>query len=257
MVAHVAWFVVVWLIGLAACGTAVLVAALHPGAGAGRRSPIRPLATGAAAVGALVVLGLLWAWEPIARADGQLVALLEDDRKTVMAGNFAILTTVGDAIPMLTIATAIAAVLFVRGGGWVALLLPFVVIVEQVLQVGAFNLLPTLALDDVVSGVVTGSAGTFPSGSVARMTAVFGVASLIVGHVRLSGATAFRATLVALVVVQAVSRLYLGRHLVVDVAGGLALGLVVVAGAALVLTFLPRPAARTGGTTPTEPAYRS
>lgn len=247
MVDHLVWFAVILGLALLVTASVRATAALSV-----RRSSttVAPLAL-LGLVAAFVAVALLWALDPVASADAEVLRRLSGDRKPVAASIFALLTTLGDAVPMTTLAAAVAVVLHLRTGAWQVWLLPAVVIAEQVLQVGSFTVLPTLGVADVAPELVSGTAGTYPSGSVARMLAVTGVAALLCDHLGVRGGWATRAVGAVLLVEQAVSRLYLGRHLLVDVVGGLLLGLVLVAGVALLLRWLPAPRTAGAGHVPT------
>lgn len=82
--------------------------------------------------------------------------------------------------------------------------------------------------------VLTGPGAGFPSGHAQSSTTFWGLAALYARRAW------FWALAVALIVLISLSRLYLGLHLPVDVLGGLAVGLVVVAAAYALFAALPR-----------------
>ena len=122
-----------------------------------------------------------------------------------------------------------------------ALLLPILVVVELLAQVAVGAVIDPLTVADIHPEIVLDGAGYLPSGSIARLCA------LTLGGAYLLRPTAPRAAggLVSvgsvLLLVEAVTRLYLARHLGLDLLGGLLLGLALF----LALTLLvPHPDTR-------------
>jgi membrane-associated phospholipid phosphatase len=196
-------------------------------------------ARGLAIVGScalLLVLALLLKVEAIARADGSVIRVLSHSRGDTLAKIMTILTTLGDAIPSFTIATMLAVIIFRQGAhpfAWA--LLPVVVLAELLVQVGMTNAFGDLTIGDVAASIPVGNPGILPSGSVARLTSIFLVAALLWhGTNRLQSRTIVTIGGV-LLVLQSVSRLYLGRHLLLDILGGLLLGLALALLASLVV----------------------
>lgn len=84
--------------------------------------------------------------------------------------------------------------------------------------------------------VVLGGIGTVPSGSVARLFSVFVLAGLLISATHPRVGRNMITVGGALVLVQAVTRLYLGRHLLGDIVGGALLGVALVAVAMMFLS---------------------
>lgn len=174
----------------------------------------------------LMLLALLLRIGPIARADGSVVRILSHSRDDTLVKIMTVLTTLGDTVPSLTIAAALSVIIYRQGAHPLACwILPLVVLVELVVQVTMGKFLGDLTISDVASGVVTGGYGYLPSGSVARLSSIFLVAALLWHTTNRSQSRALLTIGGVLLVLQSVSRLYLGRHLVLDIAGGLLLGL--------------------------------
>jgi membrane-associated phospholipid phosphatase len=192
----------------------------------GLLSPLRARAIALVASGVLLlVLALLLKVEPLARADGSVVRALSHSRGVTLVKIMTVLTTLGDAIPSFTIATLLAVVIYRQGAYRLACgLLPLVVLAELLIQVGMTNTFGDLTIADVAASIPSGNPGILPSGSVARLTSIFLVAALLwhTTH-RLQSRTVVTIGGV-LLVLQSVSRLYLGRHLLTDIAGGLLVG---------------------------------
>lgn len=173
----------------------------------------------------LLLLAVLLRVGPIARADGSAVRMLSHSRGETLVKIMSILTTLGDSIPSFTIAAVLAVILYRQNAHPVLCwALPVMVLIEVLAQVGIGKVFDDLTISDVTSNVVSGDYGYLPSGSVARLTSIF----LIAARLWYSTNRRQSRTIVtfggALVVLQSVSRLYLGRHLVLDIVGGLLLG---------------------------------
>lgn len=189
----------------------------------------------AGAVLALLVLALLLKAEPVARADGTVIRVLSHSRGATLEKVMTILTTLGDAIPSFIIATMLAVIIYRQGlhrFAWA--LLPVVVLAELLVQVGMTNAFGDLTIGDVFASVPSGRPGILPSGSVARLTSIFLVAALL-WRARSTAQSRLLVTIGGvLLVLQSVSRLILGRHLLLDILGGLLVGFALF----LIATFL-------------------
>ena len=174
---------------------------------------------------ALLALALALKLEPIARADGSIVRVLSHSRGDTLVKIMTILTTLGDAIPSFTIATMLAVIIYRQEHHLFAwALLPLVVLAELLVQVGMTNTFGDLTIGDIAASIPSGNPGILPSGSVARLSSIFLVAALLWrSHSPLQSRTVVTIGGV-LLVLQSVSRLYLGRHLLLDIAGGLLVG---------------------------------
>lgn len=84
-----------------------------------------------------------------------------------------------------------------------------------------------MTIADATTGVPVGGEGYVPSGSIARITSLVLVGALLLraNDRRASRSLLTVGAVVLVLVLEAISRLYLGRHLVLDVIGGFALGL--------------------------------
>lgn len=196
------------------------------------------------AVVAFVGLSLLYRVESIAKLDAQVIQGMCTARNERLVQLMSYLTTMGDVVPSFMIAT-ILAVLVLRQGvhrfAWV--LLPLTVFVQTVIQFGVTKSFDDKTIADFYPDVVIGGAGTIPSGSVARLASIFLIAAFL-WHARDERGSRNLVTLGGvLLVVQAVSRLYLGRHLLADIACGLLLGLAL----ALAATSVVRRSATNAG----------
>ena len=227
-----------------------VVETIQPAAGrASRRAALL-----AALVSAVLLAGLaaLYRIEAVAGADGRALTVLSGGRGEVLVQVCRVITTMGDAVPSLTLAGVLALwLLRVPGTGYWPLLLPVVVLVELLLQFGYDHAFEPLTLADVSPATVVDGSGSIPSGSVARLFSMFLVAAMIR---RRSASPAdsgdWLVTLGGcLVLVELMTRLLLGRHLVADIVGGLLLGCFLALAAGLLLGLAPTRllAARAGG----------
>jgi hypothetical protein len=202
-----------------------LVEAIRPAEGAASR---RTAALAALALAVLLAgLAALYRIEAVADADGGAVKVLSGGRGEVLVQVCRVITTMGDAVPSLTLAGVLALwLLRVRGTGYWALLLPVVVLVELLLQFAYAHAFDPLTLADVSPATVVDGSGSIPSGSVARLLSLFLVAAMIrrrsANH---ADSADWLPTLGGcLVLVELMTRLLLGRHLLADIVGGLLLG---------------------------------
>ncbi|MDQ6642429.1 MAG: hypothetical protein M3Y66_08045, partial [Actinomycetota bacterium] len=178
MATETAWFVVV-VVGAAAI---VLVgsAVLH------HRSPqLRSVVTAhglavGAVVAALLVLGLLLRWSAFATADVGVVETLAQSRSTGLTQVMSVVTTVGDVVPTLVIASAFAMAWHLSTKEVARpLVLPFIVLVEVGVQFAFGALLHDPTVATLRPDLALGGAGPVPSGSMARLLAVFLAAALL------------------------------------------------------------------------------
>ena len=174
---------------------------------------------------ALLAFALVLKLEAVARADGSVVRLLSHSRGDTLVKIMTILTTLGDAIPSFTLATMLAVIVYRQGRHPLAwALLPVVVLAELLVQVGMTNTFGDLTIATSLRRIPSGNPGILPSGSVARLSSIFLVAALLWrSHSPLQSRTVVTIGGV-LLVLQSVSRLYLGRHLLLDIVGGLLVG---------------------------------
>lgn len=185
---------------------------------------------------ALFVLALLWRVRAIASADGSVVAEMAHQRTATMNVIMSVVTTVGDVVPIFAISAVLALLIHLQGRHrLLAWTLPLLVMVELVVQISFGKVLDDVTIAQVEPGTPLGGFGTIPSGSVARLLSVFLVAAVLWGDHSVRGAQRLTALGGSLVLVQAFSRLYLGRHLIADIAGGLLLGLILAICAAWLL----------------------
>jgi membrane-associated phospholipid phosphatase len=86
----------------------------------------------------------------------------------------------------------------------------------------------TLKLLAARTGPVPADLGSFPSGGVARLISVYGLIAYLVlrrlGKTRSTWAVAVWTILAAAIYTEAYSRLYLGKHWISDIVGGLVFG---------------------------------
>lgn len=178
------------------------------------------------AVVALVGLSLLYRVRSIAKLDAEVIQSMCASRNERLVELMSYLTTMGDVVPSFTIAT-ILAVLVLRQGvhrfAW--MLLPLTVFVQTVIQFAITQAFDDLTIGDFYPDVAIGGVGTIPSGSVARLASIFLIAAFLWHASDERGSRNLVTLGGVLLVVQAISRLYLGRHLLADIACGLLLGL--------------------------------
>lgn len=228
MGSQLGWFFVVLGAGAALVAAGAWAVRLEPNSRCGMRLA-RVAGHWVIALAALCLLILLLKVHAYNSADARLVALLAETRSSGLISVFSFVTTMGDVVPTLLIATALAMALYWRTGGWGrALVLPLVILVEVGLQFSIAQLFnpPVLANIDPVLSV--GGAGPIPSGSVARLFATFFIAAYLWHDHDSSVGRRLRLTGAIITLVELVSRLYLGRHFVSDIAGGLLLGVLLV-----------------------------
>lgn len=235
---------IIWFIVLAASVVAVAGAAhiAEESAMGKRYCAIRSyVAIGCGAAVALAGISLLWRSHAVARLDSRGVSKMADARGQTLQSIMDIATTLGDAIPSLLIAMVLALVIFrLRRRSTLVLLIPLAVIAELAIQIGMTKIFHDVTLTQVAPDIVTGKSGTIPSGSVARLLSIF----LIAGRLWRPRGDFCPSALVTvgcgLVMLQITTRLYLGRHLIADIAAGILLGVLLERSAALLLELVDR-----------------
>ncbi|HWT32976.1 MAG TPA: phosphatase PAP2 family protein [Microbacterium sp.] len=110
-----------------------------------------------------------------------------------------------------------------------------------------------LDIAEVRPGLALGGAGPIPSGSISRLYVVFVLGAALWTRYSSRTAAGFLLTGQALLLIELTSRLYLGRHFLVDIAGGLLLGVLLLIGGGWLLAGIE--SAR--GTRPAREADRS
>lgn len=186
----------------------------------------------------LLVLAVVWKIRKIAELDGYVIALIAAKRSHGVTAVMNIVTTMGDAIPSFTIAAVLAVIVYLRGHyRGLAVLIPLAVVIELFAQLLITDVFHDVTIAAVHPGLPLGGAGTIPSGSVARLFSIFLIAAHLWGPrgTRSHGLIAVGS---ALVTIQLISRLYLGRHLLADILGGLLLGIAIARSAQLLLISL-------------------
>lgn len=224
MAGAVLWCVVV--LGMA-IGVALTVTAFEsalPETCASRSRVVRLVAL---SVAGLLVLALLWRVEAIASADGSVVARMAQERGSTLTAIMSVVTTMGDVVPSFVISAVLALLIYLQGRhrllAWVP---PLLVLGSLAVQFSLGALFHDVTIAQVQASVPLGGTGTIPSGSVTRLLSVFLVAAVLWGAHNVRGAQRLAALGGSLAVVQALSRLYLGRHLLGDMVGGMLLGLI-------------------------------
>jgi hypothetical protein len=217
-----------------------LVETIRPAEGAATRRTALLAALASAVL--LAGLAALYRIEAVAEADGRAVRVLSEGRGEVLVQVCRVITTMGDAVPALTLAGVLALwLLRVPGTGYWPMLLPVVVLAELLLQFGYTQVFDPLTLADVSPGTVIDGSGSIPSGAVARLFAMFLVAAMI--RHRSASPVEPRDWLSTvgscLVLLELMTRLLLGRHLLADILGGLLLGSFLALVAGLLIGLAP------------------
>ena len=222
MLAHTTWFFVFLGFSVAVLGACQL-AAYADSAARGWRSR---LAIVGGCVAALLVLALVWHSQGIAKIDGDVLAKLVGDRNASLNSIFSAVTTMGDTVPSFLLASLLAIAYYQRTGRARGFVLELMVLVQLVIQNSMPALFHDVTLTVLDPSVPIGGSGTIPSGSVSRLLSIFLVAATL-WHGYGSRAERVLLGLAPLVVMtEIVSRLYLGRHLLADIAAGLLFGVI-------------------------------
>lgn len=192
-----------------------------------------------AAVAALLIVGLMLKVGWIAERDASIVAELASGRSAGLDDLVSLITRMGDVVFSYLVAGALTIGLALGGRRPVsALVLPLVVVVELAIQfLLADHLLVGFTVDEIRPNVPVGGAGSHPSGATARLFALFLVAAMMCRSTNPRAARALLVTGTVATFVEIVTRLYLGRHLVLDIIGGLLLGAALVIVATAVATW--------------------
>src|SRR4051794_23114557 len=128
-----------------------LVETIRPAEGAATRRTALLAALASAVL--LAALAALYRIEAVAEADGRAVRVLSEGRGEVLVQVCRVITTMGDAVPALTLAGVLALwLLRVPGTGYWPMLLPLVVLAELLLQFGYTHVFDPLTLADVSPG---------------------------------------------------------------------------------------------------------
>jgi membrane-associated phospholipid phosphatase len=224
VVGHVAWAAVATAAGVGIWATARLAQRTGPRVD----EPVawrRPLTVFGIAAVSLLALGLLYRLRPVAVADAHVISYLSRDRGHVLDSIMLVVTTMGDVVPSFTIAGILALVVFRRTGRAVAWLLPAVILVELLVQSAMLHAVNSYTVGRIYADLPLGGSDGIPSGSTARLLSVFVLAAMLLLPRSAKGAAVVLDIGLSLVFVEVVTRLYLGRHLLADIVGGLLLGL--------------------------------
>lgn len=228
---HTAWFLVVFASSFAVAGACWLAALAVDAvdaddaraAGQGWR-----LRLGILGGCLLVLLALAFAWRvhAVAEIDANVVANLVGNRNAALDGIFTVVTTIGDVVPSFLLASLLAIAYYQQTGRFRGFVLELLVLVQLLIQTAMTVLFNDITLTDLDPSIPLGGSGTIPSGSVSRLLSLFLVAATL-WH---SYSPRFERVLLSLaplvVMTEIVSRLYLGRHLLADIAAGLLLGVI-------------------------------
>jgi membrane-associated phospholipid phosphatase len=183
------------------------------------------------------------------RLDASVVGELAHVRSAGLVSVFTILTTMGDVVPSLTVGAILGFALLLRERRIdIALVLPAALLVQMLLQ----DVLGRLAGTDIAHaspGISLGGAGPIPSGSVSRLYVLFVLGAVL--WARSSRRAAKVSVLVgqSLILVELISRLYLGRHFLIDILGGLVLGVLLLVGGSWLVVGLDAVRRRVDGPT--------
>jgi PAP2 superfamily len=255
MLAHATWFFVVLLCAVAVLAACQLAAYADVPATGWRVRLAVVLGCGAA----LLVLALVWHVQGVAKIDGDVVANLVKDRNVTLNGLFSAVTTMGDVVPSFLLASLLAIAYYQqtrRIAGFVLVLMVLIQLTIQISMPAVFHDVTLTALHPLVPIGASGvDPGTIPSGSVSRLLPLLLVGATL-WHSHSPRTERVLLALAPLVVMtETVSRLYLGRHLLADIAAGLLLGVALTVLFRWVLQLVAeryplrarRPAAATGG----------
>jgi membrane-associated phospholipid phosphatase len=194
-------------------------------------------------VGVPLILLLMWALGalskagPVLRLDRPLYDFFVEHRSEWATGPSSAFTTIGGFPQSITVVVVVAVAVSLRLRHPLPLLLAAVVPAEIRLQ----QLLDALVNSTRPPAETSiGPAGGFPSGGSARVLLAYGLAAYFLARLLPGRRSAVAAwTVVALLALaEGYSRLYLGRHWVVDVLGGWAFGALLLTLAVLVAVAL-------------------
>ncbi len=219
------WFLLLLLITLLTLTAARLSMSSVSGRSKGPRSLKSPVLQAALAIVLVVALALISRIEVLAKADASVVRRLAEVREPTLVNIFTYVTTMGDVVPSLLIAVVLAVTFYIRTDLLVGWLLPVLVMVQIAIQLSLSSALDPTTIGDIhPEVVVNGGVGSIPSGGVARLFTILVVAGMLWARHNASLARTYQALAVVLVLVEATTRLYLGRHLMMDIVGGLLQG---------------------------------
>jgi membrane-associated phospholipid phosphatase len=192
-------------------------------------------------------LGALTRTEAVVRLDRPVFGWFVEHRESWLTAPMSLLTGLGGYTATMLFAVVVGVGLAAYQRHALPLLLLIALPVEKYLQQLVASLVDAPQPPAALS---IGPAGTFPSGGSARVVLVYGMAAWLLAR-RLGWWPAVAGwTVVALLAfAEGYSRLYLGRHWVVDVLGGWAFGALLLAVLLLAATTLiPRPSGHAAGT---------
>lgn len=226
-----------WCIVVLAAGIAVAASINVAQAAMARNGPsdgTRGVRVAAASLVLLLVLAAVWRSRAVARADGSVVAVLTRERGATLDKVMSVITTMGDMVPSFTIATVLALLIYMQGKHrYLPWALPLLILVQLVIQFAFSHVFHDVDVQQVRPRLPLGGFGTIPSGSVSRLLGVFLVAGLLWRSHDQVGARRLVTLGGILVVIETVTRLYLARHLLADILGGLFLGVFLATGTSL------------------------
>jgi membrane-associated phospholipid phosphatase len=231
MLTHTTWFLVVFASSLAVVGAYRLAAHADGTDGSLDQAPVRPgwrlrLGVVGGCVVLLLALALAWRVTAFAEVDADVVARLALGRNDSLNSFFLLITCIGDVVPCFLIASLLAVAYYQRTGRFRGFILQVLILVQLLVQTAMTVTFHDITMTDLYFSVPLGGSGTIPSGSVSRLLSLFLVAATL-WH---SYSPRFERVLLSLaplvVMTEIVSRLYLGRHLLADIAAGLLLGVI-------------------------------
>jgi membrane-associated phospholipid phosphatase len=189
----------------------------------------------------LLLLGLLYRSHAIAKFDGRLPVKLVHDRGAAVTQIMSVATTTGDLIPSFAIAGVFALVFYQRTRLWQAWLLPLDILVQIAIQAAVINTMKDYSVARVWPGItIGGTDGGVPSGSMARLLSVFLLTAILWRPHNARIARRFTEIGLVVVLIELVTRMYLGRHFAGDIVAGLSLGVTLTVAFGWVFTVLQR-----------------
>jgi len=210
-----------------------------------------------AGLGLLFVSMLMWGFgeltllRVLTRADHPIIAYFSEHRDTWFTTLMQRITVVGNRRVTLGLALVVGLWFLAVNRYWVApvlLVLTWLAIAQ--IQTALKHLVAGTVPD---ASLALGPAGPFPSGGAARIVGVAAMSAWLLGRIYGGSVSRWAWSVVALLGwLEAYSRIYLGRHWVLDVLGGVLLGSLVAGVLAIAGSFLPPPrsAARKGALRP-------
>jgi hypothetical protein len=214
------WFLIVLVSALAVSGAVALAQIAAPGLG----STVRWRTSLAVLAGAAV--GLVGRVHAIADADARVVVKLVHARSSTLNTVVSVVTTVGDLVPSFALAGVLALLLYRRTGQLTAWVLPVVVLVEVAIQSEFLDIMHDPTMARLAVGATIGRSDGMPSGSVSRLFSLSLIAAILWRRHSSKISRGFIEFGSAVVFIALITRLYLARHLLADIVGGLLLGLI-------------------------------